>query len=67
MYPNLKLQIWRSGMRQNALARKLGLDESMLSRIVNGYRAPRPELRAQIAALLEKEEDWLFEPVENPR
>ncbi len=61
MYPNLKLQIWRAGMRQNRMARLLGVDESVLSKIVNGYREPSPELRARIAALVGAEEGWLFE------
>ncbi|MFL6446641.1 MAG: helix-turn-helix domain-containing protein [Bryobacteraceae bacterium] len=64
MYPNLKLQIWRSGIRQNHLARLLGLDESVLSRLINGFRKPSPELKTRIAALFEAEESWLFEEVE---
>jgi transcriptional regulator with XRE-family HTH domain len=64
MYPNLKLQIWKSGIRQNRLAKMLGMDETMLSRIVNGYRNPNAELRERIAALLHCDEGWLFEPVE---
>lgn len=64
MYPNLKLQIWKSGIRQNRLAKMLGMDETMLSRIVNGYRNPNPELRESIATLLHCDEGWLFEAVE---
>jgi len=64
MYPNLKLQIWRTGIRQNRLAKLLGMDEALLSRIVNGYREPNSELRARIAALLDSDEAWLFEQVE---
>jgi transcriptional regulator with XRE-family HTH domain len=64
MYPNLKLQIWRSGMRQNHLARLLELDESILSRLINGFRKPTPELKTRIAAALKAEEDWLFQEVE---
>jgi transcriptional regulator with XRE-family HTH domain len=64
MYPNLKLQIWRSGIRQNHLARVLGLDETILSRLINGFRKPTPELKTKIAAVLKAEEDWLFEEVE---
>ena len=62
MYPNLKLQLWRSGIRQNRLAQQLGMDETLLSRIVNGHREPNSEVRAQIAALLHTDEQWLFEP-----
>ncbi|HSU33599.1 MAG TPA: helix-turn-helix transcriptional regulator, partial [Bryobacteraceae bacterium] len=60
MYPNLKLQMWRSGIRQNRLARILDLDETILSRIINGFRKPAPELKAKIAGLLNSDESWLF-------
>lgn len=63
MYPNLKLQLWRSGIRQNCLAKMVGVDETVLSKIVNGYRQPTAELRAKIAATLERDEHWLFEPI----
>lgn len=66
MYPNLKLQLWKSGIRQNRLAQLLGIDETMLSRIVNGYRAPSPNLRLAIANVLRCEESWLFEPAPQP-
>lgn len=61
MYPNLKLQLWRTGMRQNRLASMLGVDETMLSKIVNGFRDPSPTLREKIAGLLQSDPDWLFE------
>ena len=61
MYPNLKLQMWRAGIRQNRLARMLQLDETTLSRIVNGFRQPCPEIKARIAAVLDSDLDWLFE------
>jgi len=67
MYSNLKLQIWKSGIRQNRLAKMLQLDETMLSRIVNGYRAPSAELREKIAALLQSQEEWLFEEATPPQ
>ncbi len=63
MYPNLKLQIWKSGIRQNRLAQMLGVDETMLSKIVNGFREPSRELRGRIATLLDTEEEWLFDRV----
>ena len=64
MYPNLKLQIWRTGIRQNRLAKLMGIDEALLSKIVNGFRHPNPAVRAQIASLLHSDEAWLFESVE---
>lgn len=65
MYPNLKLQMWRAGIRQNRLARILDLDETILSRIINGFRKPTPELKAKIAVALNSDESWLFEQVES--
>lgn len=61
MYPNLKLELWRRGIRQNSLARTLGMDESLMSRIVNGFRAPDARIRARIAEALGSDEKWLFE------
>lgn len=61
MYPNLKLQMWRSGIRQNRLAQLLQMDETSLSRIVNGFRKPGPEVRTRIAVALASDQDWLFE------
>jgi transcriptional regulator with XRE-family HTH domain len=37
------------------------IDETTLSKIVNGFRQPTPEVRGRIAAALESDEDWLFE------
>ena len=66
MYPNLKLQLWKSGLRQNRLAKMLGMDETALSRIVNGFRDPSLEVRNNIAALLGCDAEWLFHAQENP-
>jgi len=64
MYPNLKLQLWKVGIRQNRLAKMLEIDETVLSKIVNGFREPNEELRRKIAAMLECDSVWLFERVE---
>ena len=61
MYPNLRLQLWRKRIRQNKLAVMIPLDETVLSKILNGFRVPTPELRQRIALLLEADEQWLFE------
>jgi transcriptional regulator with XRE-family HTH domain len=66
MYPNLKLQLWKSGMRQNQLARLLGMDETVLSKIVNVFRHPSLQVRRRIAELLEIDEHWLFETMDHP-
>jgi DNA-binding XRE family transcriptional regulator len=60
MYPNLKLQLWKCGVRQNRLAKMLAVDESVLSRIVNGFREPSVELQNSIASLLQCDVAWLF-------
>ena len=51
-------------MRQNQLARLLEMDETLLSRIVNGYRQPSAEFRKKISAILHSDEMWLFQPAE---
>jgi transcriptional regulator with XRE-family HTH domain len=60
VYPNLKLQLWKSGIRQNRLARLLGVDETVLSRIMNGFREPNQDLQNHIAAVLKCDAAWLF-------
>jgi len=60
MYLNLKLQLWKTGLRQNQLARMLGIDETALSKIMNGFREPTDALREKIAAALECDPAWLF-------
>jgi transcriptional regulator with XRE-family HTH domain len=65
MYPNLKLQIFKLGIRQNQIARELRLYESQLSKIINGYREPSEVERKLIANYLNVDETWLFERHEN--
>jgi len=60
VYPNLKMEIWLSGIRQNRLARELRVDETVLSKVINGYREPSRELRALLAQYFNKSEGWLF-------
>jgi transcriptional regulator with XRE-family HTH domain len=64
MYPNLKLYLWKTGIRQNQLAQWLNIHETLLSRIVNGYREPSPILRDKIATILHSDPNWLFKPSE---
>jgi len=61
MFPNLKLQIFRRGSHQNQLAKAVGIDETVLSKIIHGYRAPTPAQRRILSNYLEAEEAWLFE------
>lgn len=65
MYPNLKLQIFKLGIRQNQIARELKFCESQLSKIINGYREPSEGERKRLASYLNVEEEWLFEQHDN--
>jgi plasmid maintenance system antidote protein VapI len=61
IYPNLKLRVYTTGMRQNRLAKLVGIDEAYLSRIINGVRVPGKQMQEQIAQVLGCDPDWLFE------
>jgi transcriptional regulator with XRE-family HTH domain len=64
MYANIKLQIFRKGIHQNQLAQTLGMDETLLSKIIRGYREPSEVQRKQLADCLNASEQWLFEKSE---
>ena len=61
MYPNLKLQIFKSGIHQNRLAQQLVLTDTVLSKIIHGYSQPTKEQRRLLAEYLSVDETWLFE------
>ena len=61
MYPNLKLAIFKRGLRQNHLAREVGIHEVALSKIIHGVREASPAQRSRLCAYLNAEESWLFE------
>jgi transcriptional regulator with XRE-family HTH domain len=61
IYPNLKLRMFITGLRQNRLAKLVGIDEAYLSRIINGVRVPRQQIQQEIAAVLGCDVEWLFE------
>jgi transcriptional regulator with XRE-family HTH domain len=61
IYPNLKLRVYTTGMRQNRLARLVGIDEAYLSRIINGVRIPGKQMQEQIAQVLGCDTEWLFQ------
>jgi transcriptional regulator with XRE-family HTH domain len=52
--------MWKCGIRQNRLAQLIGIHETLLSKVVNGFRMPDNELRTRIASALGCEEEWLF-------
>ena len=64
MFANLKLQIFRRREHQKHLARALGIDETVVSKIIHGHRLPTPEQRKLISAYLQADEGWLFERFE---
>jgi transcriptional regulator with XRE-family HTH domain len=64
MYANIKLQIFRKGIHQNQLAQRLGMDETLLSKIIRGYREPSEAQRKQLADYLQASEQWLFDKSE---
>lgn len=61
IYPNLKLRVYTTGMRQNRLAKLVGIDEAYLSRIINGVRVPGKQMQRQIAEALGCDAEWLFQ------
>jgi transcriptional regulator with XRE-family HTH domain len=61
IYPNLKLRVYTTGMRQNRLAKLVGIDEAYLSRIINGVRVPGKHMQEQIAQVLGCDAEWLFQ------
>ena len=64
MFPNLKVQIFRQSSHQNKLAKAVGIDETLLSKIIHGYRTPTSDQKRVIASYLQADEDWLFESFE---
>lgn len=61
MYPNLKLTIFKRNLRQNHLAREVGIHEVALSKIIHGALEPSPAQRMRLSEYLNAEESWLFE------
>ncbi len=66
MFANLKLKIFLCGSHQNRLARSVGIDETVLSKIIHGYRKPTAAQRKLLADFLEADEAWLFERFDTP-
>jgi transcriptional regulator with XRE-family HTH domain len=64
IYPNLKLRIYTAGIRQNRLAKMVGIDEAYLSKIINGFREPSGNIRESIAEALNSDPDWLFQKIQ---
>jgi transcriptional regulator with XRE-family HTH domain len=56
----LKLAFLDRGLRQIDVAAAIGIDETRLSRIVNGREPPSPRVKAALARLLHKPAAALF-------
>jgi transcriptional regulator with XRE-family HTH domain len=61
MYPNLKLTIFKRNLRQNRLAREVGIHAAALSKIIHGVLEPSQAQRSRLSEYLHAEESWLFE------
>ena len=61
MYPNLKLQMFKLGIRQNHIAKELGMADPTLSKIIHGYKVPSDREKKLLADYLSSNEEWLFE------
>jgi transcriptional regulator with XRE-family HTH domain len=60
----LKFHLYRAGLTQRQLARRVGMHENRLSSIIQGWMDPRPEERQAIAAALGRGERGLFRNIE---
>lgn len=65
MYPNLKMAIFKKGLRQNHLAKQLGMNDAILSKIIHGFREPSDAQKQLLACYLDVDEAWLFEKFES--
>ena len=60
----IKKLLVENGMTQKDLARRIGLDESVVSRFIKDERKPKPETIANIATALKTTSDYLLD-IEN--
>ena len=67
MYLNIKVCLLQLRIRQNQLAQAVQVDETMLSKIINGFREPTASQRQRIAEFLQRDEDWLFARSPDPK
>jgi len=61
VYTKLKREVWGSRIHQDRPARELKIDETVLSKIINGYRTLSPSVREVLAEYFGREESRLFE------
>ncbi len=56
----LKMALLEKGLTQRDLSFEIGISESVISTILNGYRQPGTDLKAKIAEYLGAKSDSLF-------
>ena len=56
---DVKLEMVRLGIRQVEMAHKLKINDSLLNKILNGWRQPEPELERRIRSFVEKRKNQL--------
>ena len=61
----LKVKMFETGISQRALSHQLAIDESRLSRIVNGWSDPTPQEQTEIAEALNSQASELFREVQH--
>jgi len=61
MYPNLNRQIWKSGIPPESPCRELNMDQTLLSKIIHGYRQPSRQMKVRGAQYLRIDEARLLE------
>lgn len=57
---NLKVALHKEGLAQHVAARAIGVNETRLSRIVNGRLVPSVQEKRALARLLKTSEQTLF-------
>ncbi len=60
VYFELKRTILKSGLKQGFIAKQVGLDPTLFSKKVNGYRSMTQKERDKLAKILDKKTDELF-------
>ena len=56
----IEIILEKKGITQRDLANRIGIDESILSRIIKGYRNPKADVLANIATALHTTSDYLL-------
>jgi transcriptional regulator with XRE-family HTH domain len=63
---NLKIKMQELGIRQIEMAAELGINDSLLNKILNGWRKPSEALSKKISAYIEKRRERLISKSKMP-